>query len=62
MMGEPRMVWSSPALIALERRRPEESVLTVCKTYQAGGADPGVQNASCMLALQCDYCSAPVGS
>lgn len=58
-MGEHRMtkkVWEKPKLIILIRSRPEESVLTACKTSTAEGP-AGNRQTQCFRA-PCRDCSA----
>ena len=59
-MGEPtpRRAWSSPSLIVLVRRKPEEAVLGACKN-EAGIADRSNTNGNChqYLPSPCDPCT-----
>jgi hypothetical protein len=64
-MGERRTtarnVWKAPELVVLVRNRPEETVLTACKTAEVA---PGPANgvAAC-VSLECTiFCEYGVGS
>jgi hypothetical protein len=46
-------VWEKPQLIILARSKPEEAVLTACKTDATAGGNAS-QNAGCYSATACD--------
>lgn len=46
-MAENKKEWVTPELIVLVRSKPEEAVLTGCKSFSAGSGDPGTNYAQC---------------
>jgi hypothetical protein len=62
METEVKKEWKTPELIVLVRSKPEEAVLTACKTSSAGGTGPSATLFGCRVPTTCLECSTVVGS
>ena len=61
MSAMPKKAWFKPALIVLVRGRPEEAVLTACKTgTDVGPSGPETFWRYCQTTVT-DQCDAPCG-
>jgi len=51
-----KKTWQSPRLIILTRSKPEEVVLSACKTVDGATGSPVVTDWQCDVANECWFC------
>jgi hypothetical protein len=57
-----KKTWQAPQLIILTRSKPEEAILSVCKTVAGASGSPAVTDWRCDLVTRCWYCDALASS
>lgn len=62
MKPQVKKEWKTPELIVLVRSKPEEAVLTACKTFFSGGNGLNAAQFACYITGPCQNCSTTVGS